>query len=59
MPAAHKAPAVARSITPVMKIAVSNRVISQLLGIAAPPMGGEVSKCPMFSHEGGTSGVRL
>jgi hypothetical protein len=36
MPDAHKAPAVARSVNPAMKIAVSNRVISQLLRIAAP-----------------------
>jgi hypothetical protein len=38
MPDAHIAPAVARSITPVMNIAVSNRVISQLLRIAAPQL---------------------
>jgi hypothetical protein len=36
MPDAHKAPAVAKSVNPAMKIAVSNRVISQLLRMAAP-----------------------
>ena len=37
MPDAHIAPAVARSVTPVMNIAVSNRV-SQLLRMAAPQL---------------------
>jgi len=37
MPDAHIAPAVARSVTPVMNIAISNRV-SQLLRMAAPQL---------------------